>query len=91
MTNIKFNTWSQERINQGRKFCTSRHKRYKDDSRVIYISPMMPWGIIKKYFYGMEGADSPEELQEVIETIMRRVVPDEEMFYLHFGDFMGLE
>ena len=86
-TEIPFNKWSIERIAQGRKFCTSRHKRYTEDDRVGYISPLMDFGYIKKYLWKLEGADSPEELQQVIEDIYKRKVPDDEMFYVHFGDF----
>ena len=82
---IPFNAWSKRRIAEGRKFCTSRSKIYKDD-RVIGIVNM-PWGIIKKYLYEAEGADSPEELQKVIDMIHRKVVPDDKMFWVHFGNF----
>ena len=84
---IPFNVWSKERIVQGRKFCTSRHKKYGQDKRVEWISPLLKWGFIKKYFWQLEGANSPEELQEVIESIYHRKVEDTEMFYVHFGDF----
>lgn len=84
---IPFNDWSRERINQGRKFCTSRHKRYSKDERVFQILPRMKWGIIRDNLYTLEGADSPEELQTVIESIMKREVPDSELFYVHFGDY----
>ena len=47
----------------------------------------MDFGYIKKYLWKLEGADSPEELQQVIEDIYKRKVPDDEMFYVHFGDF----
>ena len=85
--NIPFNCWSSARIEQGKKFCTSRHKKYLDDKRVEWISPLLKWGFIKKYLWQLEGADSPEELQEVIESIYHRKVEDTEMFYIHFGDF----
>ena len=84
---IPFNKWSQERIKQGRKFCTSRHKKYIDDNRVEYISDKLPWGTIRKCLWQPEGADSPEELQQVIEDIYKRKVKDNEMFYVHIGDF----
>ena len=84
---IPFNNWSQERIKEGRKFCTSRHTKYEDDPRVRYISDAVTWGFIKKYLWQMEGANSPEELQEVIESIYKRKVTDAEPFYFHIGDF----
>lgn len=88
MTNeIPFNEWSKERIEQGRKFCTSRHKKYSNDPRVVCITPKMPWHIIRTFFWKLEGANSPGELQRVIEGIYKREVPDDENFYVHFGEF----
>lgn len=84
---IPFNKWSRERINQNRKFATSRHQKYLGDKRVVFISPLLQWHLIKRLFWQIEGADSPEELQKVIESIYKRKVPDTEMFYVHFGDF----
>ena len=83
---IPFNAWSRERIEQGRKLCTSRHKPYLKDERVTKIVKYS-WGMIKTLYWQEEGADSPEELQQVIEKIYNRKVPDTEMFYVHFGDF----
>jgi hypothetical protein len=84
---IPFNNWSRGRIEAGLKVCTSRHKRYLEDKRVTYISPKLPWWIIREYFWRAEGAQSPYELQEVIDKIYKRKVPDDEMFYVHFGNF----
>ena len=85
---IPFNEWSKERINQGRKFITSRHSKYLHDNRVMLILPKMPWGEIRERFWQLEGADSPMELQQVIEEdIYHRKVLDNEMFYPHLGDF----
>ena len=84
---IPFNKWSQDRIDQGRKICTSRHRRYAEDKRVTWISPKLPWWFIRDFLYRAEGADSPEELHNVIEDIYHRTVPDAEEFHVHFGDF----
>ncbi len=84
---IPFNGWSKERIQNGCKRCTSRHKRYPNDPRVIYITPKLEWGFIRECLWEAEGADSPQELQEVIEEIYKREVTDDELFYVHFGDF----
>ena len=84
---IPFNEWSKERIRQGRKFMTSRHKRYDKDPRVFMILPKMAWGEIRDKFWQLEGADSIMELQEVIESIYKRTVTLDEMFYPHLGDF----
>lgn len=83
---IPFNAWSKERIAQGRKICTSRHKKYLHDHRVTLIE-QHTWGAIRENLWKDEGANSPEELQEVIEAIYKRVVPDDEEFYVHWGDF----
>lgn len=86
MKTIPFNAWSKERIRQGRKFCTSRHKRYVDE-RVLFIVNDIPWWFIREHLWKVEGADSPGELQAVIEDIMKRHVPDDELFNVHIGDF----
>lgn len=84
---IPFNEWSKERIKKGAKECTSRHKRYTKDTRVTWISPKLPFWFIRTYLWKAEGADSPEELQEVVDKIYGRLVQDTEEFYVHFGDF----
>ena len=84
---IPFNDWSKERIKLGWKKCTSRHKRYTEDERVTWISPKLPWWFIRTYLWKPEGGKSPEELQAVVEDIYKRKVPDEEGFYLHFGEY----
>lgn len=89
MAEIPFNDWSKERIEQGKKICTSRHKKYWKDLRVTWISPKLPWWFIRTYLWKEEGANSPEELQAVINSIYKRIVLDNEEFYVHFGDFHG--
>lgn len=84
---IPFNSWSKERIKLGVKHCTSRHKKYTKDKRVTYITPRLPFWIIRSFLWKPEGALSPEELQKVVNDIYKRVVEDDEMFYVHFGDF----
>lgn len=84
---IPFNNWSKERIAQGKKSCTSRHKRYLHDSRVTYISPKLPLWFIKQYLWAVEGADSPQELQKVFNSIYKREVSKSEEFFVHFGNF----
>lgn len=63
-------------------------KRSKDP-RVTFITGKLPWWIIVNYLYEAEGARDPKELQEVIDGIYGRHVPDDELFYVHFGDFKG--
>ena len=54
MEQIPFNGWSRERIRQGRKFMTSRHKKYLEDTRVLKILDKMDWGTIKERFWQIE-------------------------------------
>lgn len=84
---LSFNRWSRERIRQGKKICTSRTKKYVDDPRVDYITPPLPLWFIKTYLFEPEGANSPEELQRVINQIFRKEVDEDREFYVHFGDF----
>jgi len=87
---IPFNEWSREKIRLGNKSCTSRHKRYAKDSLVYYITPKLPWWFIRCYLWEDEGAESPDELQQVIEGIYKRKVPDDELFYVHFFRNYGM-
>lgn len=81
---MKFNAWSKKRIKEGRKFLTSRKEPHYDDEHILEVLPHpLPWWFIKRYLWRDEGADSPEELQKVINQIFRRKVKNEEMFYVH--------
>jgi len=83
---MKFNQWSKERIEQGTKVITSRKEMHTNDPDVAFILGKLPWGIIRDRLYIAEGAESPEELQEVIDKIFARrgyPVADNEEFYVH--------
>jgi len=83
---MKFNQWSRERIECGEKFITSRKEPHYNDPDVLFILGKLPWGIIRDRLYIAEGAESPEELQEVIDKIFARrgyPVADDEEFYIH--------
>jgi len=79
---MKFNAWSKARIRNGTKTLTSRKMRYSDPAVYCSFGPF-PWWFIKRFLYRDEGAESPEELQRVINQIFRRTVGDHEMFYVH--------
>ena len=83
---MKFNQWSRERIERGEKFITSRKEPHYNDPDVAFILGKLPWHIIRDRLYIPEGAESPEELQEVIDKIFARrgyPVADNEEFYVH--------
>ena len=80
---MKYNAWSRERLVLGTKHLTSR-KRKHHDSEVIYIVGPLPWHFIKKFLYRDEGAESPKELQGVINQIFSREVIGNEVFFVHF-------
>jgi hypothetical protein len=84
---IPFNAWSKQRIEEGKKICTSRHAKYTKDPRVYWISPPLPWWFIRTYLFQAEGAINPTELNVVIQDIYKRIVSENEMFYVHFGNF----
>ena len=84
---IPFNEWSKEKIKQGKKICTSRHKKYLHDKRVYYITPKLPFWFIRKFLCQAEGADNETELEGVFTSIYNRHMPNDEEFYVHFGDF----
>ena len=80
---MKYNKWSLKRIIDGTKTLTSRKKSHDDDYEVSGVVGPLPWGFIKLYLYRDEGAESPEELQRVINQIFRREVKHDEMFFVH--------
>ena len=82
---IPFNKWSKERIEQGRKICTSRTRKWKDDR--VYLIIQLPLGIVKEWLYREEGANSPEEFEKVWRSIFRGNFNSERIVFVHFGDF----
>jgi hypothetical protein len=80
---VKFNKWSLKRIRDGKKTLTSRRNRHEDDPHVEGIVGPLPWWFIKTYLYRDEGADSPKELQGVINQVSRRKVHGLEEFFVH--------
>lgn len=83
---LPFNKWSQERIAQGRKICTSRSRIYHDP-RVKFIIMSIPLKLVKKYLWKEEGADSPEEFEKIWRSIHRGKFDPEKKVYTHFGNF----
>ena len=80
---MKFNEWSRKRLEMGVKRLTSRTKPHYDDEDVIYVTPPLPLWFIKRFLYRDEGAESPEELQKVINQIFRHKVDENREFYVH--------
>lgn len=91
---IPFNGWSRRRLNAGRKFCTSRTKKYGEVGdtfkmggqlyEIIKIEPFR-YDVIIESFYIKEGADSPGELRGVFKQIFRGKEPEADReFYVHF-------
>ena len=83
---MKFNDWSRMKLRLGVKRLTSRKKSHEADRDVAYVVGPLPWKFIREFLCREEGADSPEELQEVIDTIFTRrgyPVADNEEFYVH--------
>lgn len=85
-TRMKFNKWSMKRIKEGTKTLTSRKNRIYGDPHVAGIVGPLPWWFIRQFLYRDEGAESPEELQRVINQIFRRDVGELEEFFVHVID-----
>ncbi len=84
---MKFNSWSLERIENGSKRITSRKHTYKDDPHIKAVLDVpLPWWFIREYLWLEEGAESSDELQRVINQIFRRIVEDDEEFFVHIID-----
>ena len=83
---MKFNAWSRRKLELGTKRLTSRTTSHEADRDVEYVVGPLPWGFIRDFLWRDEGAESPEELQRVINEIFKRtgkVVPDDKMLIVH--------
>ena len=92
---IPFNAWSIERLNAGRKCATSRNKVYgrvgdvfKPDNgksyKIEYIISLA-LGVVRDYLYLIEGANSPEEFEEVWTSIHpKKGFDKEQLVWVHF-------
>ena len=97
--NIPFNKWSRERILSGQKTCTSRSKKYGQESdqfQVIHgpnhstVHNMMmimqlPLSFVRDFLWHGEGANSPFEFVQIWKEIHpRRGFVEEDLVYVHF-------
>jgi hypothetical protein len=79
---LPFNSWSVRRINEGKKICTSRSRKY-NDSRV-YLILHLPLAVVREHLWAEEGADSPSEFEKVWRSIYRGKFDENKMVYVHF-------
>lgn len=72
--NIPFNKWSKERLNTNGKCCTSRTRQYGIDGDVFVVEgviyemvtyQLFPLWFVKEFLWKLEGANSPEEFEQV--------------------------
>jgi len=82
---LPFNAWSNERIKQGRKKCTSRNRKW-NDQRVTKIEERTLRDV-RDNLWREEGADSPEEFEKVWRQIHRGKFDPEKTVFVHWGDF----
>lgn len=90
---IPFNKWSEERLEQGRKLCTSRNKIYgsvgdsfHSKSAVHFIKLIKPFPLwfVRDFLYQLEGANSPDEFVSVWKIIYRGRFNEDKVVYVHF-------
>jgi hypothetical protein len=75
---IPFNDWSKEKLEDGRKIATTRRKPYGDigDTFTVFLTSgleeyvlvavfPMKLGEVARFFYWMEGCESPDDFQQV--------------------------
>lgn len=89
---IPFNDWSRSKLQFGLKCCTSRTKIYGElgdtfevnnsTYRIEYIM-RLPLIFVRDYLYREEGANSPEEFEEVWNSIHPSGIKDQSV-YVHF-------
>lgn len=91
--NLPFNKWSKERLATGQKVCTSRTKQYGNPGDKFYVENehilkeilKFPLWFVKDFLWYQEGANSPEEFEEVWCSIHpnKKFVNDQTV-YTHF-------
>ena len=81
--------WSNQKIIEGKKVCEIRERKYLDDPRVDWITPKLPYSFIKEYLYFAEGANSPEELKDILEKRFSKDICEDDRFFVHFAKFNG--
>lgn len=90
---IPFNKWSKDRLQAGKKTCTSRRKPYGHIGDVFYVDGVtyiltdimqMKLSEIMEHWYQAEGCNSPEEFKQIWSLIHRKIgfIPDM-VVYLH--------
>ena len=82
MLELKYNKWSMQRIKDGAKTITSRKTKH-DGVEIADVVGPLPWYFIRDHLYRSEGASSPAELQRIMNQCQRRIVDDDDMFYVH--------
>ena len=91
---IPFNDWSKERLLAGRKFATSRNKKYGCVGDFfeafgwrwkITSVKKIPLKIVSCYLYEIEGSDTPMEFISIWDEIhpIKKYDP-EHMVWVHF-------
>jgi hypothetical protein len=77
---IPFNPWSKKRLREGVKWSTSRTKIYGKEGDYFHMDGKdyeilgvvsLPTEAIIRSLYLVEGAESPEELRNVLNSIFR--------------------
>lgn len=82
---LPFTRWSRQRIAQGRKWATTRTRKFYDPRVVLCFE--IELGRVRDEFWQIEGADSPEEYEKVWRSLHRGHYRGNRWVYIHFGDF----
>lgn len=93
---IPFNKWSEERLETGMKFATSRNKPYGKPGDTfshdgfeytLELIVKLPLWFIRDYLYDTEGCSSPKDFEDIWKWIHPRKgwVEKQEVFYHYFG------
>lgn len=96
MIKIPFNAWSKKKFREERKWSTSRTKIWGTSGDIFEVEGekyailsvvLMPTKVIIEHMYPMEGADSPDELRKVFNSIFRGKKLPENMYFHAFIPF----
>lgn len=90
--NIKFNEWSIQKMDEGKKIATSRFEKignvgdtfnFNNRTYAIVDVWIATFAFVKMKLYLLEGAESPAEIEEILRGIYPHI-QDRHNLYVHF-------
>lgn len=99
IVNIPFNAWSRSRLKQCIKVCTSRNRKYGEPGDTFMVDGkhyeiklvlnLQLW-FVRDFLYSLEGAESPDEFENVWKGIYYGRFDANKYVWTHFFPNVGV-